>query len=60
LPRITNKKADPQLAEAFKAIESGTFGDGHIYEALLKTVYEHDHYLVSYLLQRRTWLMAGI
>jgi starch phosphorylase len=23
------------------------FGDGHIYEALLKTVYEHDHYLVS-------------
>lgn len=23
------------------------FGDGHIYEALLKTVYEHDHYLVG-------------
>ena len=22
------------------------FGEGHIYEALLKTVYEHDHYLV--------------
>jgi len=41
-----------QLAEAFKAIESGTFGDGHIYEALLKTVYEHDHYLVRIDLDR--------
>ena len=41
-----------QLAETFKAIESGTFGDGHIYEALLKTVYEHDHYLVRIELHR--------
>ncbi|KAK1922468.1 carbohydrate phosphorylase-domain-containing protein [Papiliotrema laurentii] len=37
----------PELAAVFKYIESGAFGDGHIYEALLKTVYEHDHYLVS-------------
>jgi starch phosphorylase len=28
----------PELAAVFKYIESGAFGDGHIYEALLKTV----------------------
>jgi hypothetical protein len=49
---VAGGKADLQLAEAFKAIESGTFGDGHIYEALLKTVYEHDHYLVRIILHR--------
>ncbi|RXK39024.1 starch phosphorylase [Tremella mesenterica] len=41
------EQRSPELAEVFKMIESGTFGDGHIYEALLKTVYEHDYYLVS-------------
>ncbi|WVQ93324.1 hypothetical protein IAU59_000392 [Kwoniella sp. CBS 9459] len=37
----------PELAQVFKAIESGTFGEGSTYESLLKTVYEHDYYLVS-------------
>lgn len=37
----------PELAEVFKYIESGVFGDAHIYESLTKTVYEHDYYLVS-------------
>ncbi|WVW79209.1 hypothetical protein I302_101175 [Kwoniella bestiolae CBS 10118] len=36
-----------ELAEVFKAVESGTFGEGSTYESLLKTVYEHDYYLVS-------------
>nr|XP_031862304.1 uncharacterized protein CI109_002269 [Kwoniella shandongensis]KAA5529376.1 hypothetical protein CI109_002269 [Kwoniella shandongensis] len=36
-----------ELQDVFRAIESGTFGDGGIYEPLLKTVYEHDYYLVS-------------
>ena len=41
------EERSPELAEVFKKIESGAFGDGHIYESLLKTVYEHDYYLVS-------------
>ncbi|TYJ55309.1 hypothetical protein B9479_004032 [Cryptococcus floricola] len=36
-----------ELAQVFKAIENGTFGDGGTYAPLLKTVYEHDYYLVS-------------
>ncbi|KAK8843410.1 hypothetical protein IAR55_007067 [Kwoniella newhampshirensis] len=36
-----------ELQDVFRAIESGTFGDGQTYEPLLKTVYEHDYYLVS-------------
>jgi starch phosphorylase len=41
------EQRSPELAQVFKKIESGAFGDGHIYESLLKTVYEHDYYLVS-------------
>jgi len=55
------EQRSPELAAVFNYIESGAFGDGHIYESLLKTVggahflgittdiqvYEHDHYLVS-------------
>jgi len=37
----------PELAEVFKTIEAGTFGDGNVYAPLLATVYEHDYYLVS-------------
>ncbi|WVQ81442.1 hypothetical protein IAT38_003566 [Cryptococcus sp. DSM 104549] len=36
-----------ELDQVFKAIEKGTFGEGSIYESLLKTVYDHDYYLVS-------------
>lgn len=32
------EQRSPELARVFKEIESGAFGDGHIYEALLKTV----------------------
>lgn len=34
----TLEERSPELFQAFKAIESGTFGDGHVYEPLLKTV----------------------
>lgn len=40
------EQRSPELAQVFQSIESGIFGD-HVYEALLKTVYDHDHYLVS-------------
>lgn len=40
------EQRSPELAQTFKAIEVGTFGDGAIYAPLLKTVYEHDYYLV--------------
>jgi len=32
------EQRSPELAAVFKYIESGAFGDGHIYESLLKTV----------------------
>ena len=32
------EQRSPELAVVFKYIESGAFGDGHIYEPLLKTV----------------------
>ncbi|WVO18296.1 hypothetical protein L204_106011 [Cryptococcus depauperatus] len=41
------EQRSPELAEVFKAIEAGTFGDGGVYGPLLKTVYDHDYYLVS-------------
>ncbi|ORX39038.1 carbohydrate phosphorylase-domain-containing protein [Kockovaella imperatae] len=41
------EQRSPELYEVFKFIESGAFGEGQIYEALLKTVYDHDYYLVS-------------
>lgn len=41
------EQRSPELAEVFKKIETGVFGDKHIYESLLRTVYEHDYYLVS-------------
>ncbi|KIR52496.1 starch phosphorylase [Cryptococcus gattii Ru294] len=41
------EQRSPELAQTFKAIEAGIFGDGAIYAPLLKTVYEHDYYLVS-------------
>lgn len=40
------EQRSPELAQTFKAIEAGIFGDGAIYAPLLKTVYEHDYYLV--------------
>jgi hypothetical protein len=42
-------RSDDELAAVFKYIEKGTFGDGHTYDALLKTVYEHDYYLVRFI-----------
>ncbi|KAL1406048.1 Non-essential glycogen phosphorylase [Vanrija albida] len=41
------EERSPELAAVFKAIEANTFGDGHVYEPLLKTIYDHDYYLVS-------------
>ena len=41
------EQRSPELFQVFKAIEAGTFGEGHQYDPLLKTVYEHDYYLVS-------------
>ena len=35
------EERSPELAAVFKYIESGAFGDGHIYESLLKTVSWH-------------------
>jgi starch phosphorylase len=32
------EQRSPELAEVFKFIESGAFGEAHIYDALLKTV----------------------
>lgn len=43
------EQRSPELAQTFKAIEAGTFGDGAIYAPLLKTVYEHDYYLVRFV-----------
>lgn len=41
------EQRSPELAEVFKTIEANAFGDGNVYQALLRTVYEHDYYLVS-------------
>jgi starch phosphorylase len=51
------EQRSPELAQVFKAIESGMFGDGNVYQPLLQTVcaletrwqqvYEHDNYLVA-------------
>jgi starch phosphorylase len=41
------EERSPELAEVFKAIQAGTFGDGHVYDPVLKTVYDNDYYLVS-------------
>lgn len=32
------EQRSPELFQAFKEIEKGTFGDSHIYDPLLKTV----------------------
>lgn len=45
------EERSPELAAVFKAIEAGTFGDGHVYEPLLKTVSACD---VSRLTTRST------
>ena len=37
------EQRSPELDEAFKFIESGAFGDGNIYESLLKTVRSHSY-----------------
>ncbi|KAL7421344.1 Non-essential glycogen phosphorylase [Cryptotrichosporon argae] len=36
-----------KLAEVFKKIESGVFGDRSVYAPLLDTIYGDDHYIVS-------------
>jgi starch phosphorylase len=35
------EQRSPELAKVFKYIEGGAFGDGHTYDALLKTVSSH-------------------
>lgn len=41
------EERSPELFQVFKSIEAGTFGDGHVYDPLLKTIYDNDYYLVS-------------
>ncbi|KAG8982977.1 Non-essential glycogen phosphorylase, partial [Tulasnella sp. 427] len=41
------QERSPALAVVFEVIASGRFGDGHIYQPLLDTVYGADYYLVS-------------
>ncbi|BEI91712.1 uncharacterized protein CcaverHIS019_0405320 [Cutaneotrichosporon cavernicola] len=41
------EERSPELAEVFHAIQSGMFGDGSVYDPVLKTVYDNDYYLVS-------------
>lgn len=53
------EQRSPELAQTFKAIEAGIFGDGAIYAPLLKTVYEHDYYLVCYVPCPKCWTKAN-
>lgn len=35
------------LANVLREIGAGRFGDGHVYQPLLDTIWNHDHYLLT-------------
>jgi len=44
---VSLAERSPALAAVFEFIRSGAFGDSGVYEPLLGTIEQHDHYLVS-------------